>query len=124
MADAWTEASSDQDVQAVDLHLILDNYGTHKHPKVKKWLANHPRFKLHFTPTSASWTNLVERWFRELTEKAIRRGTFISVEDLQIAIENFMVTYNEDAKPFIWTASVQTIMAKLQKVKAIYETLH
>ena len=108
----------------VDLHLILDNYGTHKHPKVKKWLANHPRFKLHFTPTSASWTNLVERWFRELTEKAIRRGTFISVEDLQIAIENFMVTYNEDAKPFIWTASVQTIMAKLQKVKAIYETLH
>ena len=108
----------------IDLHLILDNYGTHKHPKVKKWLVNHPRFKLHFTPTSASWTNLVERWFRELTEKAIRRGTFISVEDLQIAIENFMAVYNENAKPFIWTASVETIITKLQKVKAIYETLH
>ena len=70
----------------LDLHLILDNYGTHKHEKVRRWLEKHPRFKLHFTPTSASWTNLVERWFRELTDKSIRRGAFVSVEDLETAI--------------------------------------
>jgi transposase len=110
--------------QEMDLHLILDNYGTHKHPKVCGWLEKHPRFKLHFTPTSASWTNLVERWFRELTEKAIRRGAFVSVTDLEVAIENFMSSYNDDPKPFIWTASVQSILSKLEKVKAIYDTLH
>lgn len=108
----------------LDLHLILDNYGTHKHPKVQKWLERHPRFKVHFTPTSASWTNLVERWFRELTQKAIRRGAFVSVADLQLAIENFITAHNEDPKPFVWTASVESIMSKLKKVKAIYETLH
>jgi len=108
----------------LDLHLILDNYGTHKHPKVAQWLAKRPRFKLHFTPTSASWTNLVERWFRELTEKAIRRGAFISVADLEAAIQTFLDNYNEDAKPFVWTASVEAILAKLGKVKAIYDTLH
>ena len=108
----------------LDLHLILDNYGTHKHEKVRRWMEKHPRFKLHFTPTSASWTNLVERWFRELTEKSIRRGAFVSVEDLEQAIAAYMAGYNEDAKPFVWTASVESIMAKLNKVKGIYDTLH
>jgi len=110
--------------QEIDLHLILDNYGTHKHPKVECWLSKHSRFKLHFTPTSASWVNLVERWFRELTEKAIRRGVFVSVEDLEAAIESYLTSYNGEAKPFIWTASVEAILAKLDKVKAIYDTLH
>lgn len=109
---------------ALELHLILDNYGTHKHPKVQQWLSKRPRFKLHFTPTSASWTNLVERWFRELTEKAIRRGAFGSVADLETAIRAFLANYNDDAKPFVWTASADAIMAKLEKVKAIYDTLH
>jgi len=108
----------------LELHLILDNYGTHKHPKVQQWLGKRPRFKLHFTPTSASWTNLVERWFRELTEKAIRRGAFVSVADLKAAIHAFLANYNDEAKPFVWTASAETIMAKLQRVKAIYDTLH
>jgi len=107
----------------LDLHLILDNYGTHKHEKVRRWLEKHPRFKLHFTPTSASWTNLVERWFRELTDKSIRRGAFVSVEDLETAIHEFMAAYNEDPKPFVWTASVESIMAKLDKVQSIYDTL-
>ena len=91
---------------------------------MQKWIGKRPRFKLHFTPTSSSWTNLVERWFRELTEKAIRRGTFVSVSDLEAAIESFLTNYNEDAKPFVWTASVESILAKLQSVKAIYDTLH
>ena len=110
--------------KGLDLHLILDNYGTHKHAKVERWLEKHPRFKLHFTPTSASWTNLVERWFRELSEKAIRRGAFKSVGDLEAAIQAFLVSHNEAAKPFIWTASVEKILGKLSKVKVIYDTLH
>ena len=108
----------------LDLHLILDNYGTHKHAKVKRWLEKHPRFKLHFTPTSASWTNLVERWFRELSEKAIRRGVFKSVDDLEAAIQGFLASHNEAPKPFVWTAPVGKILRKLGKVKAIYDTLH
>ena len=108
----------------VDLHLILDNYGTHKHAKVTRWLEKHPRFKLHFTPTSASWTNLVERWFRELSEKAIRRGAFKSVGDLEAAIQAFLASHNQAAKPFVWTASVEKILGKLSTVKAIYDTLH
>ena len=109
---------------ALDLHLILDNYGTHKHPKVRRWLARHPRFHLHFTPTSASWLNLVERWFRELTDKRIRRGVFRSVSELITAIHEFLDTYNEDPKPFVWTASANEILKKVQKSKAILETLH
>ena len=106
------------------LHLILDNYGTHKHAKVQRWLEKHPRFHLHFTPTSASWTNLVERWFRELSEKAIRRAAFKSVPDLEAAIEAFLASHNLTAKPFVWTASVDKILAKLKTVKSIYDTLH
>ena len=114
----------DQFPPELELHLILDNYGTHKHPRVQQWLKKHPRFTLHFTPTSASWTNLVERWFRELTDKAIRRGTFVSVPDLEAAIDAFLKSSNQEAKPFVWTASAESIMAKLAKVNAIYDTLH
>src|SRR5215207_4219946 len=106
------------------LHLILDNYGTHTHPNVKAWLAAHPRFVLHFTPTSASWLNLVERWFREITTKRIRRGVFHSVPDLIAAIEDYLKETNKDPKPFVWTASVASILAKIERCKAISETLH
>lgn len=108
----------------LDLHLIVDNYGTHKHPNVKAWLAKHPRFKMHFTPTSASWLNLVERFFRDLTTRRIRRGVFYSVPDLVAAIEEYLAAHNADPKPFIWTASVQSILEKVARCKAIYETLH
>jgi transposase len=108
----------------LDLHLIVDNYGTHMQPKVKQWLAMHPRFELHFTPTSSSWLNLVERWFRELTEQRIRRGSFLNVPELISAIEEYMAASNVDPKPFVWHASVQAILDKIAKCKAIYETLH
>jgi transposase len=108
----------------LSLHLILDNYGTHTHDTVKTWLAKHPRFRLHFTPTSASWLNLVERWFRELTDKRIRRGVFHSVPDLEAAIHGFLEAYNADPKPFVWTASVESILEKVGRCKAILETLH
>ena len=106
------------------LHLILDNYGTHTHPNVTTWLASHRRFVLHFTPTSASWLNLVERWFRELTTKRIRRGVFHSVDDLIAAIDTYLRETNKDPKPFVWTASVESILAKIARCKAIFETLH
>ena len=106
------------------LHLIVDNYGTHMQPKVKQWLAMHPRFELHFTPTSSSWLNLVERWFRELTEQRIRRGSFLNVPELIAAIEEYMAASNADPKPFVWHASVQAILDKIAKCKAIYETVH
>ena len=108
----------------LDLHLIVDNYGTHTHPKVKAWLARHRRFHLHFTPTSASWLNLVERWFREITQKSIRRGVFRSVPDLIAAIDDYLTIYNADPKPFVWTASVDSILRKVGRCKAILETLH
>lgn len=106
------------------LHLIVDNYGTHKHPNVKAWLAKHRRFHLHFTPTSASWLNLVERFFRELTTKRIRRGVFHSVPDLVGAINEYLAVHNEQPRPFVWTASVQSIIEKVNRCKAILETLH
>jgi transposase len=108
----------------LDIHMILDNYGTHKHPKVQSWLKKHARFHLHFTPTSSSWLNLVERWFRELTDKRIRRGSFPSVPDLIAAIKEFIDTNNDTPKPFIWTASVEKILEKIAHCKAIYGTLH
>jgi transposase len=106
------------------LHLILDNYGTHTHPNVTAWLAAHPRFVLHFTPTSASWLNLVERWFREITTKRLRRGVFHSVEDLVAAIDTYLRETNKNPKPFVWSASVETILAKIARCKATFETLH
>jgi transposase len=108
----------------VDLHLIVDNYGTHTHPNVEAWLGKHPRFHLHFVPTSSSWLNLVERWFKELTHKAIRRGSFPSVPTLIEAIEAFMDAYNEDPKPFVWTATVEQIIEKVNRCKAILQTQH
>jgi len=105
------------------LHLIVDNYGTHKQFKVKAWLEKHPRFTLHFTPTSSSWLNLVERWFRDLTEKCVRRGDFTSVPVLIAAIEDYLAASNADPKPFIWHTSAQAILDKLARCKAIYETL-
>lgn len=108
----------------LDIHLILDNYGTHTHPKVQSWLATHRRFHLHFTPTSASWLNLVERWFRNLTDKRIRRGSFSSVPELITAITEFVDANNDDPKPFVWTASVEKILEKIGHCKAIFETLH
>jgi transposase len=108
----------------LDLHLIVDNYGTHTHPEVTKWLAKHPRFHMHFTPTSASWLNLVERWFREITEKRIRRGVFQSVPSLVTAIMEYLEASNAEPKPFIWTASPQTILSKIRRANEVLETLH
>ena len=99
----------------LQVHLILDNYGTHTHPNVIAWLAQHPRFHLHFTPTSSSWLNLVERWFRNLTDKAIRRGVFPSVPVLIAAIEAYLQAHNDDPKPFVWTATVNEILEKVRR---------
>ncbi len=110
--------------QGQDLHLILDNYGTHNHPNVKQWLVKHPRFHLHFTPTSSSWLNLIERWFGEITRKRIRRGVFKSVPELVAAIEAFIRVNNQNPKPFVWTKKVDEILAKVNHCKAVIETLH
>ena len=95
------------------VHLVLDNYGTHKSPAVKRWFAMHPRFEVHFTPTSASWINQVERFFAELTRRRIRRGTFRSVASLEQAIRDYLESHNEKAKPFTWTATAETIFEKI-----------
>ncbi len=108
----------------LELHLICDNYGTHKHPAVKQWLAAHPRFHLHFTPTSASWLNLVERWFGLITSQAIRRGSFDSVARLEQAITRFLANWNENAKPFRWTKSAHQIKSSIRNAALIYETRH
>lgn len=105
------------------LHLVLDNYGTHKHAKVRSWLGRHPRFVLHFIPTSSSWLNQVERWFGELTQKALRRGAFISVPELQEAIEQFLRAWNEAPRPFVWTATVEKIMAKVERARQKLEEI-
>jgi transposase len=99
----------------LDLHLIADNYSTHKHDKVKGWLGRHPRFHMHFIPTSSSWLNMVERWFREITTKRIRRGSFRSVEQLEAAIQAFIETHNDDPKPFVWTADLKDILPKIAR---------
>jgi transposase len=102
----------------LDLHLVVDNYATHKHPKVKAWLRRHPRFHVHFIPTSSSWLNLVERWFREITDKRIRRGTFRNVNQLIAAIQEFIQTHNQDSKGFVWTAQADAILAKVARARA------
>lgn len=106
------------------LHLIVDNYGTHKHPRVKSWLSRHPRFVLHFIPTSSSWVNLVERFFSEITSKRIRRGSFRNVKDLIAAINSYIESHNQNPKAFVWTASVQSIMAKIIKCKEALDAGH
>jgi transposase len=108
----------------LDIHMILDNYGTHGHPKVKAWLAKHPRFNLHFTPTSSSWLNLVERWFSEITRKRIRRGIFRSVSELTAAIEEYIRCNNDNPKPFVWTKRAEEIINKVAHCKAVTVTLH
>lgn len=99
----------------LDLHLIADNYSTHKHPNVQKWLARHPRFHMHFIPTSSSWLNLVERWFREITTKRIRRGSFRNVDALVQAIHDFIDAHNDDPRPFVWTADLKDILPKIMR---------
>lgn len=100
------------------LHLILDNYATHKHPEVQQWLAKHPRFVMHFTPTSASWLNMVERFFRDLSENRIKRDSFTNVADLQHAIAQYIEHHNRRPKPFIWTARAEDILAKVTRARA------
>jgi len=108
----------------LDLHLIADNYGTHKHPRVKSWLRRHPRFHLHFIPTSSSWLNMVERWFREITDKRIRRGAFKSVPDLIAAIKDYLESHNQNPRVFVWSASEDQILTKIAKCKEALEALH
>jgi transposase len=101
--------------EEVTIHLIMDNYGTHKTPRVKRWLQRHPRYRVHFTPTSASWLNQVERFFAALTEKRIRRGVFRSVAALEAAIKDYLEKHNQTPKPFVWTATADLIFKKIQK---------
>ena len=109
----------------LDVHLICDNYATHKHPRVRSWLARRPRFHLHFTPTYSSWLNQVERWFALITNQAIRRGSFESVTDLKRQINAFVDHYNQHPKPFMWTATAESILAKLERLcKVINGTQH
>jgi transposase len=108
----------------IQLHLIVDNYCTHKHERVKSWLRRHPRFHLHFTPTSSSWLNMVERWFREITDKRIRRGTFKNVRSLIAAIREYLDHHNQNPKVFMWSAPVERILAKIAKCKEALETGH
>ena len=108
----------------LDLHLVLDNYATHKHPDVKAWLETKPRFHLHFVPTSCSWLNLVERFFAQITTKRIRRGSFESVKELEDEIKDYLRVHNQDPKPFKWTASAEAIIEKVARCRAISETLH
>ena len=107
----------------IPLHLVMDNYGTHKHPRTVAWLNRHPRFISHFVPTSSSWLNLIERWFGELTSKRVRRGSFFSVDDLQRAITDFLNAWNEEPKPFVWTATVESIQAKLSRCRQTLEQI-
>jgi transposase len=107
-----------------EVHLICDNYGTHKHPVVREWLAAHPRFQVHFTPTSASWLNLVERWFALVTSQAIRRGSFDSVRSLERAINRYLAHWNENARPFCWTKSARQIRRQINRVIDTYATGH
>lgn len=103
----------------LDLHLIADNYATHKHPAVKAWLKKHPRFHMHFTPTSSSWLNLVERWFREITDKRIRRGVFKSVQELVQAIMDYIQQHNDNPQTFRWTAKAGDILAKIGRARVV-----
>jgi transposase len=109
---------------ALDLHLIVDNYGTHKHPRVVCWLKRHPRFHLHFIPTSSSWLNLVERWFRDLTDKRLRRGSFQNVGALVAAITQYIASHNQNPQVFVWSASIEKIMAKIAKCKEALDAPH
>ena len=109
----------------LDVHLILDNYGTHKTPSIQRWLVRHPRYHLHFTPTGSSWINLVERWFATLTERQLRRGTYRSTQELEMALRHYVETYNQDPKPFIWTKTADQILEALARFcKRTYDSGH
>jgi transposase len=101
----------------LDLHLIVDNYATHKHPNVQKWLKRHKRFHMHFTPTSSSWLNLVERWFRDITQQRIRRGVFKSIAQLEQAICDYIAHHNANPKGFVWTAKAEDILEKVRRAR-------
>lgn len=105
-----------------EIHLILDNYGTHKHPRVRTWVAERPRYHLHFTPTGSSWLNLVDRWFAEITRKRLRRSAFRSVRELERAIYRYLQENNTHPRPFIWTATAASIMRKIKHCKEALET--
>ncbi len=111
------EADRRPDAPGTGPALIVDNYATHKHPKVLAWLAKHPRFHLHFTPTSSSWLNLIERWFRNLTERRLRRGVFRSVAELEQAIQEYADHHNQDPRGFRWTKSADQILAKIARAR-------
>jgi transposase len=106
-----------------DLYLIADNYATHKHPKVQRWLKRHPRFHMCFTPTSSSWLNMVERFFRDLTQQRLRRGIFRDVEELIITIGDYIDKHNDKPKPFIWTAKATDILEKVKRARAVLDTV-
>jgi putative transposase len=107
------------------IHIVVDNYATHKHPSVKRWLANHPRFEVHYTHTYASWLNQVEIWFNIITQRAIRRGTFKSVKNLIAKIEQFVADYNCNSPPFSWTTNADSIQEKVKRLcHCISETGH
>ena len=108
----------------LDLHLIVDNYATHKTAAVRRWLKAHSRFHLHFTPTSSSWLNMVERFFAKITEKRIRRGTFKSVAELESAIMHYLQNHNANPEPFVWTKSVSEILRKVARAKQALELVH
>ena len=109
----------------LDLHLVMDNYASHKHPKVRTWLAQRPRFHVHFTPTYSSWLNQVERWFALITQRAIRRGSFRSTRELVARIDEFVQNYNRNCQPFLWTATADSILVKIERLcNAISGTGH
>ncbi|GAC1609395.1 MAG: hypothetical protein NVS3B26_10460 [Mycobacteriales bacterium] len=103
------------------IHLILDNYAAHKHADLQRWLERNKRFHLHFTPTSSSWLNRVERWFRDLTDKNLRHGIFGSVPDLIASIETYLAASNDNPKPYVWTATAESILAKVERARATLE---
>lgn len=107
----------------LDLHIVADNYATHKHPKVQKWLARHKRFHVHFIPTSSSWLNLIERWFRDLTDKCVRRGVFASVPELIDSIMAYIGAHNDDPKSIVWTAKAEDILEKVRRARATLDNL-
>ena len=113
----FLKAVEKQTPKELDLHLIVDNYATHKHEKVKNWIKRNKRIHLHFIPTSSSWLNLVERFFGLLTEKQLRRGVFTTVNDLEASIMKFIETHNEDKKPFVWTKNAEEILIKVERAR-------
>ena len=115
---AFLSTVEKQTPKELDLHLIVDNYATHKHPKVKAWLKRHPRFHMHFIPTSSSWLNVIERFFRDLTDKRLRRGVFRNVRQLIAAIKAYIDGHNDDPKPFIWRKTAEQILAKVGRARA------